>query len=248
MTDMPTTPASRPALDEWLLSVVEAFDVEPRLRRVVFTADALNQLDYRPGQALVLRLPLPEGGTGRRDYTIRWLDRQAKRLAIDFVLHGSTPAPNWARAAQAGDTLLALGPRGRSVIAPEADWHLFCVDETGMPALRHMLETIPAGTIVHAMIETAAAEDETPIETAATLTCHWVARGSVPAGPNPLVLEALRALPLPAGRGQAYLMGETSNVRSWRHHLVQAGLPKTAIASEGYWRPGRIGGHDHVDD
>jgi NADPH-dependent ferric siderophore reductase len=248
MTDMPTTPASRPALEEWNLSVVEAFDVEPRLRRVVFTADTLDQLDYRPGQALVLRMPLPEGGTGRRDYTIRSLDREAKRLAIDFVLHGSTPAPSWARAVQAGHTLLALGPRGRSVIAPKADWHLFCVDETGMPALRHMLETVPAGTVVHALIETASSEDETAIETAATLTSRWLARGDIPAGPNALVLEALRALPLLAGKGQAYLMGETSNVRSWRHHLVQAGLPKTAIASEGYWRPGRIGGHDHVDD
>lgn len=248
MTDMPAAPAARPALEEWQLSVVEAFDVEPRLRRVVFTADTLDQLDYRPGQALVLRMPLPEGGTGPRDYTIRWLDREAKRLAIDFVLHGATPAPNWARAAQAGDTLLALGPRGRTVVAPEADWHLFCVDETGMPALRHMLETMPAAATVLALIETASASDETPIETAATLTSRWLARDGIAPGPNPLVLEALRALQLPAGQGQAYLVGETSNVRSWRHHLVQRGMPKTAIASEGYWRPGRIGGHDHVDD
>jgi len=248
MTDMPTAPSPRPALEEWHLAVVEAFDVEPRLRRVVFTADTLDQLDYRPGQALVLRMPLPEGGTGRRDYTIRWLDREAKRLAIDFVLHGSTPAPSWARTAQPGDTLLAHGPRGRNVIPPDADWHLFCIDETGMPALLHMLERVPADTIVHALIETASEQDETPIETAATLTCRWLARDDVPAGPNGLVLEALRALPLPAGRGQAYLMGETSNVRSWRHHLAQSGMPKTAIASEGYWRPGRIGGHDHVDD
>ncbi|MGX1788286.1 siderophore-interacting protein [Bosea sp. NPDC055332] len=248
MTDMPAAPASRPALEEWHLSVVEALDVAPRIRRVVFTADTLDQLDYRPGQALVLRMPLPEGGTGRRDYTIRWLDRNAKRLAIDFVLHGATPAPSWAKAARPGDTLLAHGPRGRTVVVPDAEWHLFCVDETGMPALRHMLETIPAGTRVHALIENAFAQDETAIETAAALTSRWLARGSIPAGPNALVLEALRALPLSAGKGQAYLMGETSNVRSWRHHLVQAGMPKAAIASEGYWRPGRVGGHDHVDD
>lgn len=248
MTDMPAAPASRPALDEWHLSVVEAFDVEPRLRRVVFSADTLDQLDYRPGQALVLRMPLPEGGTGRRDYTIRWLDRQAKRLAIDFVLHGATPAPSWAKAARPGDFLLAHGPRGRTMIAADADWHLFCVDETGMPALRHMLETMPAGATVHALIETASAQDETAIETAAALACQWLARNGATPGPNALVLGALQALPLPAGRGQAYLMGETSNVRSWRHHLVQSGMPKAAIFSEGYWRPGRIGGHDHVDD
>lgn len=246
MTETPQP--SRPALDEWQLAVVEAFDVGPRLRRVVFTAQTLDELDYRPGQALILRMPLPGGDTGRRDYTIRWLDRQAKRLAIDFVLHGETPAPSWAKAARPGDTLLAQGPRGRSTVAADADWHLFCVDETGMPAMLHMLETMPAGAIVHALIETASAEDEPAIGTSAALSCHWLARGAMPAGPNGLVLEALKAFALPTGRGQAYLMGETSNVRSWRHHLVQAGLPKASIASEGYWRPGRIGGHDHVDD
>lgn len=246
MTD--TSKPARPVLDEWHLSVVEAFDVAPRLRRVVFTAETLDQLDYRPGQALILRMPLPEGGTGRRDYTIRWLDREAKRLAIDFVLHGATPAPSWAKSARPGDTLLAQGPRGRSVVTAGADWHLFCVDETGLPALLHMLETIPTGATVHALIETAAAEDEVAIEATAAFNCRWLARDGTPAGPNGLVLEALRALALPPGRGQAYLMGETSNVRSWRHQLVQVGLPKVGIASEGYWRPGRIGGHDHVDD
>ena len=246
MTDAPKP--SRPALDEWHLAVVEAFDVAPHLRRVVFTAQTLDQLDYRPGQALILRMPLPGGDTGRRDYTIRWFDRQAKRLAIDFVLHGTTPAPSWAKAARPGDTLLAQGPRGRSVVAAGADWHLFCVDETGLPAMLHMLETVPAGAVVHALIETASAEDESAIETAAALDCRWLARDGMAPGPNTLVLDALRALALPNGRGQAYLMGETSNVRSWRHHLVQAGLPKAGIASEGYWRPGRIGGHDHVDD
>jgi NADPH-dependent ferric siderophore reductase len=248
MTHASAAPSIRAPLDEWHLNVVEAFDVAPRLRRVVFTGETLDLFDYRPGQALVLRMPLPEGGTGRRDYTIRWLDRQAKRLAIDFVLHGATPAPSWARAARPGDFLLALGPRGRTMFAPDVDWHLFCVDETGMPALCHMLETMPRGAAVHALIETASAQDETAIETPATLACQWLARDGAAPGPNALVLGALQALRLPTGRGQAYLMGETSNVRSWRHHLIQSGMPKAAIASEGYWRPGRIGGHDHVDD
>lgn len=52
------------------------------------TAAALDELHYQPGQALVLRVPLPEGGTDRRDDTIRWLDPAAQRLAIDFVQHG----------------------------------------------------------------------------------------------------------------------------------------------------------------
>ena len=81
MTQAEPAPTGHPR-EEWLLEVVEAFDVAPRLRRVVFTAAHLDELRYQPGQALVLRMPLPEGGTGRRDYTIRWLDRTTQRLAI----------------------------------------------------------------------------------------------------------------------------------------------------------------------
>jgi NADPH-dependent ferric siderophore reductase len=33
-----------------------------------------------------------------------------------------------------------------------------------------------------------------------------------------------------------------------RRELIARGFPKQQISAEGYWRPGRVGGHDHVDD
>jgi NADPH-dependent ferric siderophore reductase len=224
-------PRKRPPLPEWTLSVVEAFDVTPRMRRVVFTGDNLDEMTYRPGQALVLAMPLPEGGTGRRDYTIRSFDRKKRQLAMDFVLHGTTPSPEWARRAAAGDVLQVRGPRGRTVIDETADWHLFCGDETCLPAILHMLESLPENAKVHVFLEVT-----------------WVDRGGEEAGPNTLLLDRLAAFELPQGRGHAYIIGETSNVRAQRRHLVERGLEKSQISSEGYWRPGRIGGHDHVDD
>jgi NADPH-dependent ferric siderophore reductase len=234
--------------EEWLLEVVEAFDIAPRLRRVIFTAAHLDELHYRPGQALVLRMPLPEGGTGRRDYTIRWLDRVSQRLAIDFVQHGSAPAADWSRAAAAGDRLVAAGPRSRSVFAPEADWHLLATDETGMPAALHMLEAMPPGAKVFAWFEIDSSRDRMwpAIETEASIV--WVHREGASPGSNTLLLDRIAAFDLPPGRGQAYLMAETSNVRTLRHHLLARGMEKSQISSEGYWRPGRIGGHDHIDD
>src|SRR5690606_814330 len=112
-----TTPdlRRRPALPEWPLTVVEAFEVTPRMRRVVFTIGNLDAFDYRPGQALAMQVPLPSGETGRRDYTIRSLDRATGLLAIDFLLHGDTPAPVWARNAKAGDEIATRGPRGHTV-------------------------------------------------------------------------------------------------------------------------------------
>jgi NADPH-dependent ferric siderophore reductase len=241
-------PAPAPQRFEWLLEVVEAFDIAPRLRRVVFTAEHLDELHYRPGQALVLRMPLPEGGTGRRDYTIRWLDRTAQRLAIDFVQHGSAPAADWSRAAKAGDTLVAQGPRGRTVLDPDADWHLFCADETGLPAVLHMLEALPAGARAFVWIEIDNSRDRMLFATQAEAAVEWVHREGASPGPGTLLLDRVAAFALPPGRGQACLIAETSNVRALRHHLIGRGLERGQIRSEGYWRPGRIGGHDHVDD
>jgi hypothetical protein len=37
-------------------------------------------------------------------------------------------------------------------------------------------------------------------------------------------------------------------VRAQRQGLLARGLTKDRIAAEGYWRPGRVGGHDHVNE
>lgn len=235
-------------LPEWEFSVVASFNVAPRMRRVLLTAPGLERFEYRPGQALCLQMPLPDGGTGRRDYTIRSLDRALGHLAIDFVLHGDTPSPTWARNARAGDRIAGRGPRGRTVIAPDADWHLFLGDETGLPAILHMLETLPAGARALALLEVGSAEDEQRFDTPADLSITWLHRGTAGPGPNTTILDRLAGIEFPDGRGHAYITGETSNVRAQRHHLIARGFERNQIASEGYWRPGRIGGHDHVDD
>lgn len=252
---MPQEPApgaprgmGRPPLRAWTLRVVDAFDVEPRMRRMRLTADDLHEMSYRPGQDLVLQIPLPGGETGRRHYTIRRLDREARLLEIDILLHGDTPGPSWARAARPGDLIEARGPRGRTVVDPEADWHLFCGDETGLPAILHMLETLPAGVPAFVFLEVASPEDRVPVDSPAEVTVEWVFRDGAPPGPGTLLLDRLERFALPEGRGKAYVTGETSNVRRQRQSLLSRGMTREQVAAEGYWRPGRAGGHDHVDD
>ena len=246
--DTASSPVRRPTLREWKFSVVEAFDVTPRMRRVALSADDIDELDYRPGQALVMQIPLPEGGTGRRDYTIRSFDKAAKRLEVDFVLHGDTPAPTWARNATAGDEIVTRGPRGRTVFNPSADWHLLCGDETCIPAILHIVENMPAGTRAFAFIEVSGAEDEQKLTTRANAKIEWIHRDGAHAGPSSIMLDRIASFAFPAGEGFAYLIGETSNVRAQRHHLTARGFTRDRISSEGYWRPGRIGGHDHIED
>jgi NADPH-dependent ferric siderophore reductase len=237
----------RPPGRLWSLEVVNARDLNPRMRRVTLTGGDLNELDYKPGQDLVLQMPLADGTVGRRHYTIGSLDKAAKRLDIDFVLHGDSPSGNWARDAKPGDRIDAMGPRGRVVLNPAADWHLLTGDETCIPGILGILETLPSHAHAWAFIEIADAADRQPVNCKARLDFQWLERGSA-GGPSEFMLDRVRAFKLPSGHGHAYIIGETSNVRAQRHELLARGMAKEQIAAEGYWRPGRIGGHDHIEE
>jgi NADPH-dependent ferric siderophore reductase len=248
MNGMPETPRpGKPNLRSWDLEVVDGFDAAPNMRRVVFTAADIGEFAYKPGQAIVFLLPLPDGTIGRRHYTIRAADLSARTIAVDFLKHGDGPSPDWANKARPGDRIEAKGPRGNAWIRPDAAWHLLAGDETCIPAIAHMLETLPADSIVHAFIETNGPGGEIPIASPGRVDLRWLHRGG-PAGPSDLMLDALNGFAFPEGSGHAIIIGETSNVRRQRHALIARGFPRERISSEGYWRPGRVGGHDHVDD
>ncbi|GEO12440.1 siderophore-interacting protein [Microvirga aerophila] len=241
-------PRQRPPLRSWSMRVVDSFDVASNMRRIILTTRDIAEFAYKPGQALVLMVPLPNGEMGRRDYTIRTFDRSAGTIGIDFVLHGDTPAPTWARSARPGDMIEARGPRGGTVLRPNADWHLLTGDETCIPAIAHILETMPDGSKAFVFIEVSGKDAKVPLKTRANAVIRWMHRNDLPPGPSNLMNGAVQDFALPPGRGHAYIIGETSNVRRQRHMLIARGLTLNQISSEGYWRPGRIGGHDHVDD
>jgi NADPH-dependent ferric siderophore reductase len=75
----------------------------------------------------------------------------------------------------------------------------------------------------------------------------WLPRAGAPAAPSsPALIGAVESFDPPPGTGHVYLLGETSTIRRQRHALVARGTPKEQIFGEGYWRPGRVGGHDHL--
>lgn len=237
MTEMKPKRPDLPQLD---LRVERAWDLHETLRRVQFSCVG-GLPAYWPGQDLVLLLPLGDGTTGRRHYTIRSLTTDGHVL-VDFVLHCDTPGPAFARTCRPGDIIAARGPRGRTRLR-EAETHLFVGDDTSLPAILHMIETAPPGASGHAIVETGASYGNMDSGHAG-FTLHLLHR-SGPARPSDLQLDALRTIPV-AEFEMFYLLGETGGVRAMRHHLAEQGVPKDRILSEGYWRPGREGGHDHV--
>ena len=234
---------SRKGRRVWRLHVTAKSLITPRMMRVEFRGADLDELVFKSGQDLVLELPFGDGAIARRHYTIRRHDPAARTLAIDFVLHGSSPAGDWVRAVRPGDSIAAAGPRGHTYIR-DADWHFFIGDETCIPGIFAMIESLAPGAKAHAFIEVA--DDAERQSFAGDAQIVWLSRGGAPAGPSRILFDAVEGFAFPQGRGHAYIIGETSNVRAIRHRLIERGLGKEQSCAEGYWRPGRVGGHDHA--
>ena len=65
---------------------------------------------------------------------------------------------------------------------------------------------------------------------------HWVHRDGAPAATTAHLADALRALPLPAGTGQAWGAAESRVARDLRAVLRdERGMPRTHALARGYW-------------
>jgi NADPH-dependent ferric siderophore reductase len=233
------------------MMVAGTMSVTGRMQRVSLVSDDLDDFRWSPGQDMVLELPLASGETARRHYTIRHYDEAEQRIDIDIVLHGagaSAPSASrqWLDRVRIGDKLIAVGPRGHTRLAGDVTRHLFVGDESCIPAIAAMAEHLHPAVRAQALIEVVDEADIQPLNSQADLTVAWLYRKAAPAGSADLLLEAVKGLRVDAGATQAYVIGETGQVRAVRQHLIAAGMPKARITAEGYWRPGRIGGHDHV--
>jgi NADPH-dependent ferric siderophore reductase len=226
----------------WPLRVLSKNRIAPHMTRVEFYGPDLDELMWTRGQDVVLEIPT-DCGIARRHYTIRDHDAARRTLTIDFLLHGEGASGPWLDSLRTGDDVTAVGPRGHTYLRP-ADWHFFCGDETCIPGIFAMLESLPFGTKAFAFIEVDSEADIIPPRGSPLV--NWVFRNGATPGPSKLLYDAIEEFVFPQGYGFAYVIGETSNVRAIRHRLIERGIPRDRIASEGYWRPGRVGGHDHV--
>ncbi|QRK92749.1 SIP domain-containing protein [Saccharopolyspora erythraea] len=180
-----------------------------------------------------------------RSYTIRSHDAGRDLVTIDFVLHDDAgPATRWALSAAPGDTIGVFGPSAdyarrvplSSTIAG-SDLVLMAGDETALPAIGTLVESLPDGARAVAYLEVADSAEEQRLDTRADLTVHWLHRGATPPGRSTLLLDAVRAADIPAGSVFAWLAGEAGVVRTLRRHLVgERGMDKRAVDFAGYWR------------
>ncbi|MGN7702636.1 siderophore-interacting protein [Cellulosimicrobium sp. 22601] len=183
-----------------------------------------------------------------RNYTVRAARPDLREIDVDFVVHGEAgPASSFALSAQPGDRVGVLDQGvGYNPRVPH-DWTLVVADETGLPAVAGICESLPDDARGLAIVEIPEAADAQDFRVPAGVELRWVVReGSAPEGTDPhtllpgaLALEAVRSADLPSAPVYAYAVGESTLATGVRRHLVNdRGVPKAHVDFVGYWRHG----------
>ncbi|GAA4701028.1 NADPH-dependent ferric siderophore reductase, contains FAD-binding and SIP domains [Promicromonospora umidemergens] len=200
-----------------------------------------------------------------RNYTVRAARPDLNEIDVDFVLHagpddapgdtaehgpggasthGSGPGAGFAQAAEPGlrvgilDQGISYDPRHAH------DWTLLVADESGLPAVAGICESLPEDARGIAVIEVPTAGDKQEFRAPSGVELRWVVRsdGDPHAVPGQAALAELRGLDL-AGLGTevyAFTVGESSLATGARRYLVnECGVPKAYVDFVGYWRHGR---------
>ncbi len=136
-----------------------------------------------------------------RTYTVRTVRPNLGEVDVDLVLHGDAgPASRWARAAAPGTPLVILGPNARydgphggRGFAPPQDTGavLLAGDETAVPAIASICESLPDDAVGEVLLEVPHREDRWTFKAPAGVRITWLARDGLTHGD--LLTPAVRA-------------------------------------------------------
>lgn len=252
----------RPARPQLVFEVLHTAWVTPHMVRVTLGGAAFDEFQPKeatdsyvkllfarpelglepPFDLAALRDQLPpEDVPVTRTYTVRRVDRDAKAIDIDFVVHGDEGvAGPWAASVQLGERLALMGPGGAYSPDPSADWHLFAGDESALPAIAAALEALPAEASGVAFLECGGPDDVVDLQKPAGMEVVWVKREMRDESTRFLLAGAVSEYQWPAGRVQVFAHGERESMKALRDvFLKQRGLAKDQLSLSGYWAAGR---------
>lgn len=127
-----------------------------------------------------------------RTYTVRAIRRDAGEMDVDFALHDDGgPASRWAAAARPGDRLVIVGPNaaysgfhgGLDFLPhPETRRILLAGDETAVPAIASILESLPADASGEVLLEVPHTADALTLARPHRMRVTWLGRDGVAHG------------------------------------------------------------------
>jgi NADPH-dependent ferric siderophore reductase len=225
--------------------------------RIVLVGDELDGFAIESAASSV-RLLLPDDATGTlemptwtgnqfelaggerapiRTFTPRAFDADRLELTLDIVLHERGAATDWARRAEEGDEVAISGPGRSETLDPAARSFLLAGDESAIPAIGQLLESIdPTCPIdVHIEIASPDARVDLPEHPLATIDWHDAVVGGSPGDAIIAVITGLDRLP-----DAVWVAGEAAAVQRLRTHLFdERGRSRTSVTARGYWKLGR---------
>lgn len=248
-----TTPRKPRA--QHVLTVDSTVKLGPHLVRVILTDDCLGEFPEtgHTDDYVKLLFASPESGAQppydmaalraagqllTRTYTVRWVDRAARRLAIDFVVHGDEGlAGPWAMRARAGDRLVLAGPGSGYVPSEDARAHLLAGDLSALPAIASACEFLPDGARGLAMVEVPDLADAVELAAPAGLRVQWLVNPD--AADTGFLARAITAAGLDGAGLQVFAHGERESVKAMRRVFKELGVPRERLSISGYWARGR---------
>lgn len=173
-----------------------------------------------------------------RDYTPLHYDAVRNTLLLDFALHGTGPAVDWAQNAPLGQWLGLAGPRGSMLVPDGLKWHWLLGDETAIPAIERRLAELPAGAKAVVRVQLANKADKRDWSSAADLDLQWVDSLADAAGP----------LEVPQGDGFIWAAGENRAMAELRKQvLAKPGANPKRMRIASYWKRGEVGHHEELN-
>jgi len=245
------------------MKVVQVGDLTPHMRRIRFAGEDLGRFDKFGGMHIRVLFPtraVPDpvwpvlGGNGlplwpseerrppARVYTIRSLDVEAGFMDVDFLVHeGESVGSAWALQAEPGQKVGIMGPVGRPV--RQADWYLLGGDETALPAIGRLLETLPASTKGIAFIEIANRGERQSIGNATQIELHWLERNGKAAATDERLAGEVLSVQWPRdGSTFGWFAAEASAAKTVRDHWRETmALGRDQTLAAAYWRRGTAG-------
>jgi NADPH-dependent ferric siderophore reductase len=220
------------------LRVVTKQNITPGMLRVLFHSDELQGFDS-PSPDDHVKVFIPGNGDGepiKRDFTPRAWDLAAGTLTLDFALHESGPATEWARAARSGDVLEIAGPRGSTIVPDDFDWYLLIGDATALPSFGRRLEALRPKVPVQVFVLVADATQRQSFKTDADCRVIWLDGGSNPIADASTMRVALNNSTVPSGDGFVWIAAERSVSRGTYQYLIEERHhPAKWIKASAYW-------------
>jgi NADPH-dependent ferric siderophore reductase len=184
---------------------------------------------------------LPGGGRPViRTLTPRRFDPNGLELDVEVVTHDGGAASDWATRARPGDDAAVSGPARGYTVDPEGRSFLLAGDETAIPAISQLLESLPSGLPVHASIEIATTNARLIMPSRSGATVDWLVQ-SAGAPPGQSVVQVVAGAELVSGV-RVWAAGEAAAMQRIRRHLFETrAFARQHATVRGYWKHGRAG-------